>query len=93
MLGLADCYNLLREYSAMTAAKHFRGRGGGAKAVELDDKSSQAHASLALRRSGDSGMRTTDREFRRAIELDPNNAIAHHWYARRCRNSAASRRR
>jgi tetratricopeptide (TPR) repeat protein len=52
------------------------------KAVELDGRSSEAHASLAF--ASFFGMwdaATADREFRRAIDLNPNNAIAHHWYA------------
>ena len=52
------------------------------KAVELDDQSSQAHASLAFASAyGRWDTATADKEFRRAIELDPNNAVAHHWYA------------
>jgi tetratricopeptide (TPR) repeat protein len=52
------------------------------KAVELDDNSAEAHNAL--------GMVTyywnwdaveAEREFRRAIELNPNYATAHHWYA------------
>ena len=52
------------------------------KAVELDGQSSEAHASLAFASfygMWDAG--TADQEFRRAIELDPNNVKAHHWYA------------
>jgi DNA-binding winged helix-turn-helix (wHTH) protein/Tfp pilus assembly protein PilF len=82
-VGLADCYNLLREYTGMPASEAFpRARAAAAKAVELDENSSQAHASLAFVSfwwSWDGA--TSDREFHRAIELDPNNAIAHHWYA------------
>jgi DNA-binding winged helix-turn-helix (wHTH) protein/Tfp pilus assembly protein PilF len=82
-VGLADCYNLLREYTAMPASEAFpRARAAAAKAVELDPKSSQARASLAFAAFwGFWDADTSDREFRRAIELDPNNAIAHHWYA------------
>jgi DNA-binding winged helix-turn-helix (wHTH) protein len=48
-VGLADCYNLLREYTAMPAGEAFpRARAAAAKAVELDPKSSQARASLAF---------------------------------------------
>jgi DNA-binding winged helix-turn-helix (wHTH) protein/Tfp pilus assembly protein PilF len=82
-VGLADCYNLLREYSAMKSSEAYpRALAAARKAVELDDKSSQAHASLAFVSFwGMWAAATADREFRRAIELDPNNANAHHWYA------------
>ena len=82
-VGLADCYNLLREYSAMKSSEAYpRALAAARKAVELDDKSSQAHASLAFVSFwGTWDAETADREFRRAIELDPNNANAHHWYA------------
>jgi DNA-binding winged helix-turn-helix (wHTH) protein/Tfp pilus assembly protein PilF len=81
--GLADSYNLLREYSAMKSSDAYpRALAAARKAVELDDKSSQAHASLAFVSFwGMWDAATADREFRRAIELDPNNANAHHWYA------------
>jgi DNA-binding winged helix-turn-helix (wHTH) protein/Tfp pilus assembly protein PilF len=83
-VGLADCYNLLPEYTAaMRAGEAYpRARAAAAKAVELDENSSQAHASLAFALFwGFWDATNSDREFRRAVELDPNNAIAHHWYA------------
>jgi DNA-binding winged helix-turn-helix (wHTH) protein/Tfp pilus assembly protein PilF len=82
-VGLADCYNLLREYTAMPANEAFsRALAAAKKAVELDDHSSQAHASLAfVSFFGMWDAATADAEFRRALELDPNNATAHHWYA------------
>jgi DNA-binding winged helix-turn-helix (wHTH) protein/tetratricopeptide (TPR) repeat protein len=82
-VGLADCYNLLREFSAMKSSEAYpRALAAARKAVELDDKSSQAHASLAFVLFwGMWDAATADREFRRAIELDPNNANAHHWYS------------
>jgi DNA-binding winged helix-turn-helix (wHTH) protein/Tfp pilus assembly protein PilF len=82
-VGLADCYNLLREYSVMPASEAYpRALAAAKKAVELDDRSSEAHASLAFASFyGMWDVATGDREFRRAIELDPKNSIAHHWYA------------
>jgi len=82
-VGLADCYNLLREYTVMPASEAYpRALAAAKKAVELDPQSSDAHASLAF--ASFFGMwdaATADREFRRALELNPSNAIAHHWYA------------
>jgi DNA-binding winged helix-turn-helix (wHTH) protein/tetratricopeptide (TPR) repeat protein len=82
-VGLADCYNLLREYTVLPAAEAYpRALAAAKKAVELDSQSSEAHASLAfVSFFGMWDAATADREFRRALELNPNNAIAHHWYA------------
>ena len=82
-VGLADCYNLLREYTAMPAAEAYpRALAAAKRAVELDDQSSAAHASLAFAMFyGRWEVAAADAEFRRAIDLDPNNAVAHHWYA------------
>ena len=82
-VGLADCYNLMREYTVMPASEAYpRALAAAQKAVELDDKSSEAHASLAFALFfGAWKVADADREFKRAIELDPNNAVAHHWYA------------
>jgi DNA-binding winged helix-turn-helix (wHTH) protein/Tfp pilus assembly protein PilF len=82
-VGLADCYNLMREYTLMPPSEAYpRALAAAQKAVELDDHSSEAHASLAFALYyGNWDVVAADREFRRAIELDPNNAVAHHWYA------------
>jgi DNA-binding winged helix-turn-helix (wHTH) protein/Tfp pilus assembly protein PilF len=82
-VGLADCYNLMREYTLMPAGEAYpRALAAAQKAVELDDQSSEAHASLAFALFyGMWNSTSAEREFRRAIELNPNNAVAHHWYA------------
>jgi DNA-binding winged helix-turn-helix (wHTH) protein/Tfp pilus assembly protein PilF len=82
-VGLADCYNLMREYTLMPASEAYpRALAAAQKAVELDDQSSEAHASLAFALFwGTWNVMDAEREFRRAIELNPNNAVAHHWYA------------
>jgi tetratricopeptide (TPR) repeat protein len=82
-VGLADTYNLLREYSAMLPEEAFpRARAAASKAVELDPNSAEAHNSLAFASFwGFLDVATADREFRRALELDPGLARAHHWHA------------
>jgi len=82
-VGLADSYNLLREYSAMPASEAYpRALAAAKKAVELDDNSSEAHASLAfVSFFGMWDFTNGEHEFRRAILLDPKNARAHHWWA------------
>ena len=82
-VGLADCYNLLREFAAMPAEDAYpRALAAAKKAVELDDTLAEAHTSLAFVTfywSWD--IVKAEREFRRAIELNPNYVPAHHWYA------------
>jgi len=82
-VGLADCYNLLREFSAMPANDaYFKAFAAAKKAVELDPQSADAHASLGFVSFwGMWDAHDAEKEFRRALELDPNNAKAHHWFA------------
>ncbi len=52
------------------------------RALELDADLSEAHASLGrLKRSNEWDWNGAEREFKKAIELDPNNATAVAWYA------------
>ena len=82
-VGIADCYNLLREFSALSPNEaYFKAFAAAKKAVELDPQSSEAHASLAFVTFwGMWDAADAEKEFRRAIELDPGNVKAHHWYA------------
>src|SRR5579872_5572113 len=82
-VGMADCYNLLREYSAMPAAEAYpRALAAAKRAVELDDKSAEAHNSLAfVTFYWTRDAATAEREFKRAIALNPDYVAAHHWYA------------
>jgi tetratricopeptide (TPR) repeat protein len=82
-VGLADSYNLLREYSAMPSQEAFpRALAAASKAVELDPNNAEGHNSLAFASFwGFFDATTADREFKRAIELDPSLSRAHHWYA------------
>jgi len=80
--GLADTYNLLREYSAMPSDEAYpRAIAAAKKAVELDDSLSEAHRALAFATYyWVWDFAAGEREFKRAIELDPKDAVAHHWY-------------
>ena len=52
------------------------------RAVELDERLAEAHATLAYIKTGyDWDWARADEEFRRAIELNPNYETAHQWYA------------
>jgi len=82
-VGLADCYNLLREFSAMPGEEAFpRALAAAQKAVELDPSSAEAHNSLAFATFyWNWDAQAAEREFKRALELNPNYVQAHHWYA------------
>ncbi len=82
-VGLADCYNLLREFSVMPAEEAYpRALSAAQKAVELDDTSAGAHNSLAFATFyWNWDPVTAEREYKRALELDPNFVQGHHWYA------------
>ncbi|HEY3587940.1 MAG TPA: tetratricopeptide repeat protein [Myxococcaceae bacterium] len=81
--GLADTYNLLREYSLMRDSDAFpRAIAAARKAVELDPDSSLGHRALAFAAFNWSfDVPTAEQEFRTAIALDPQDAEAHHWFA------------
>jgi Tfp pilus assembly protein PilF len=82
-VGLANCYNLLREFAAMPSEEAFaRAQAATRRAIELDDSSAEAHTALAfVTFYWNWNAVDAEREFRRALELDPNYVTAHHWYA------------
>ena len=81
--GLADTYALMAEYYLGPPDELIpKARAATLKALSLDEQSAEGHASLALiAQNYDWDWQTAEKEFRRAIELDPNYATGHHWYA------------
>ena len=83
--GLADTYALLGdwEYGVLTPREAFpRAKAAAFKALQLDNMLGDAHTSLAFLLDGfDWDFASAGNEFRRAIELNPGYATAHHWYA------------
>ena len=59
-----------------------KAKAAAIKALELDNTLGEAHNSLAFVLDGfDWDLDSAGKEFRRAIELNPGYATAHHWYA------------
>ena len=81
--GLANCYNLLREYTTMTPEYAFpRAKAAAERAIALKPSLGDAHAALAFVDVYWLRNATAARaEFTRALALSPGNATAHHWYA------------
>ena len=81
--GLADCYDLLSEYSDLWPEECYpKAKAAAIKALELDETLGQAHTSLAYSLLNyDWDWRGAEREYQRAIQLNPNYATAHQWYA------------
>lgn len=83
--GLADSYALAGDwqYSLMAPKDALpKAKAAATKALELDDSLGEAHASLGFSIDlFDWDWPAAEREFRRAIELSPGYATAHHWYS------------
>jgi Tfp pilus assembly protein PilF len=81
--GLAECYELLREFSNMPDSEAFpRALSAAQQAVQLNPNLAQGHAALAFALfywSWDT--KRAMQEFDLALRLDPNAAQTHHWYA------------
>ena len=84
--GLANTYNIGPSYDIGITSKQgeLLADEAARKAIELDGSMSEAHAALALALANERRWSEAESEFRRAIELNPNNATAHYFYAIGC---------
>ena len=83
--GLADAYSLLGSIGADVMSPNEvmpKAKQAALEAVKLDDGLAEGHTSLAyVKLSYDWDLPAAEREFKRAIDLNPGYATAHHWYA------------
>lgn len=80
--GMADCYMMLSVYSLPPREFVPKARMSIMRALECDDQLAEAHASLgSLSFWYDWDFALAEREFQRAIELNPNLPEAHQWLA------------
>jgi len=80
--GLADAI-LFRGGNSLIEINqaYAKGRAALEKAIEIDEALAEPHASLGLLAMNvDSDWAEAERQYRRAIGLNPNYATAHHWY-------------
>src|SRR5215469_10311216 len=84
--GLSDAYGLLGHYGVLSPAEVWtKTASNAAWAVLQDENSAEAHTSLAhVKSTQDWDWLGAEREFQRAIALDPRYPTAHHWYAMSC---------
>lgn len=81
--GLADAYTLLGNYYVLPPIDAYpKAKTAALKALEIDESLAEAHTSLAFALMHfDWDWVTAEREFKRAIELNPSYAMGVSWYA------------
>ena len=81
--GLADTYAMMSNYGLAVPTETMpKAKAAAVRALELDSQLAAAHNALAvIAEDYDYDWRTAEKEFQRAIELNPNYATAHQWYA------------
>jgi serine/threonine-protein kinase len=81
--GLADCYNLLDIWAGLPTNETFpRAKAAAQRALAIDDELAEAHTSLAYAiHTYEWDWPAAEREYKRAIALNPNYATARQWYA------------
>src|SRR6266550_1068566 len=79
--GLADCYLLLEQYTSTPANETLpKAKAAAERVLQIDDSLAEAHASLASYYHQSWRWDEAEKEFKRAISLNPNYPTAHHWY-------------
>lgn len=81
--GLADTFGLMTTWYLAPQQEFMpKAKAAALKALALDESLAEAHASLALvAENYDYDWQTAEKEFRRAIQLNPDYATGHQWYA------------
>jgi len=79
--GVADSYVMLACRGMVPAKETFRrAKAAARKALDLDSELGEAHGSLAHVRLHDWDWEGLERDFQRAIELNPAEGIVYYWY-------------
>ncbi|HUE81829.1 MAG TPA: protein kinase [Pyrinomonadaceae bacterium] len=80
--GLADSYALLGVFHLPPGETFPKAREAALNALRIDDTLAEAHAALGhIKQQYEYDWAGAEREYKRAIELNPNYANAHHFYA------------
>ena len=84
--GLADAYLMLGAWSVVSPRDAYpRAKAAAERAIVLDESLAEPHATLGYFKTlYEWDWPGADREFRRAVELQPAYATAHHWYGYYC---------
>jgi TolB-like protein/DNA-binding winged helix-turn-helix (wHTH) protein len=79
--GLADAYVLLEGYGFEPPEKVMpKAKEAALRAIQIDNQLAEPYASLGLIYEHDWNWAESEKNFERAIELNPNYSVAHHWY-------------
>jgi serine/threonine protein kinase/Tfp pilus assembly protein PilF len=81
--GIADSYSLLGEFGNIPRKELYpKAEAAVHKALEIDNRLAEVHTSLAsLLMLSRWDWANSQKEFKLALELNPNYATAHHWYS------------
>src|SRR5581483_3318233 len=81
--GLADTYHFQANNNRIIRDEYYaRAKEMARRALQLNTNLAEAHASLGLiAMNYDWDWSTSEREFKRALALDPDSTVAHQWYA------------
>lgn len=81
--GLADSYNMMGAYSYLPSKDAFlQAKAAAEKALEIDESLAEAHVSITqVKEFYEWDWSRAEKEYKRAIELNPKYATAHQWYA------------
>ena len=80
-MGLADYYDIAPDYAPVNASDTVpKARAAAEKALAIDGSLGEAHALLADLHATEREWADAEREFKRALELDPNSAPTHRRY-------------
>jgi TolB-like protein/Flp pilus assembly protein TadD len=81
--GLADSYNMLGSYELLEPNEAYpNARKAALRALDIDNTLGEAHASLArVKHCFDWDWEGAEREYKRAIDLNPSYATSHSWYS------------
>jgi eukaryotic-like serine/threonine-protein kinase len=80
--ALADCYAVLSEYAGTPTSETLpRAKAFAERALAIDGQLAEPHATLGSINEDSWRWDDAEKEFKRAIEVNPNYPTAYHWYS------------